>query len=85
MLADRNLAWLSFERFHPAADSDRCRDPQANIEWSLVTLMEELGEGDRNAIGRSTESTNLDPWRILATEPRTKSLHRLDLGLPTHM
>jgi hypothetical protein len=30
MLADRSLAWLSSEGLHIAADSDRCRHPQAN-------------------------------------------------------
>jgi hypothetical protein len=39
MLTDKSLAWLSSERFHLAADSDRHRDPQPNIGWSLGTLM----------------------------------------------
>ena len=34
MLADRSLANLSSKRYHPAADSDRCRDPQPNIRQS---------------------------------------------------
>ena len=37
-------AWLSSERLHPAADSDRCRHPQKNTGWSLGTLMEEQEE-----------------------------------------
>jgi hypothetical protein len=59
MLADKSLAWLSFKKLHPAADSDGCRDPQPNIGWSLGTLIEGLGkgfrapEGDRNFTGRS--------------------------------
>jgi hypothetical protein len=58
MLADRSLAWLSSERLHPAVNSDRYRDPQANIGWRLENLMEELEvriegpEEDRNSTGR---------------------------------
>jgi hypothetical protein len=26
-------------------------------------------EGDENPLGRATESTNLDPWQLLETEP----------------
>jgi hypothetical protein len=37
MFADRSVAWLFSERLHSAADSDRCRHPQLNIEWSLGT------------------------------------------------
>jgi hypothetical protein len=47
MFADRSLAWLSSERFHPAADSEGCRDTQSNGGWSLGTLMEELEKGLR--------------------------------------
>jgi hypothetical protein len=28
ILVDRYLAWLASKRLHPAADSERCRDPQ---------------------------------------------------------
>jgi hypothetical protein len=57
LLADRKLAWLSSETIHPAADSDRNRDPHPNIGWYLGILTEELGggcgpQGDRNFIGR---------------------------------
>jgi hypothetical protein len=78
MLADRSVAWLSSEMFHPAADSDICRDPQPNMEWSLETLMEKLGgriegpEWDTNSTGRPIESTNLDPWGLSETKPPTK-------------
>ena len=34
--------------------------------------MEELGEGDCNPIGRTTVSTNLDPWELPETKPPTK-------------
>jgi hypothetical protein len=43
MLIDRNLACLSSERPHQAAYGNRCRDPQSNIRWSVVSLVEELG------------------------------------------
>lgn len=43
MATDRNLAQLSPERPHPAADGGRCRDPQPNIRLSLGSLAEELG------------------------------------------
>ena len=57
MFADRSLAWLSSERLHPAADSDRYRHPQPNSGWSLGTLMEELGEGlgDLEGLGTPQE------------------------------
>ena len=51
VLADRSLAWLSSERLHPAADGNRCRDPQPHIRWSLGSLIEELGEGLKDQKG----------------------------------
>jgi hypothetical protein len=42
-------------------------------------------EGDRNSKGRPTESTNLDPWGSQNLNHQPKNIHRLDLGLPTHM
>jgi hypothetical protein len=37
MLADRSLGGLSFERLHPAADLNRCRDPQPMIgAWGII-------------------------------------------------
>jgi hypothetical protein len=33
--------------YHQAADGNRYRDPQPNIEWSTESLMEELEEGLR--------------------------------------
>jgi hypothetical protein len=44
MLADRILTWLSYERLHPAADSDRCRHPKSNSRWTLGTLMKKQEE-----------------------------------------
>ena len=42
-------------------------------------------KGDRNSTGRPTESTNLDPWGFQRLNHQPKNIHRLDLGLPTHM
>jgi hypothetical protein len=41
MLADRNLAQLSSERFHPADDENRYRYPEPNIRQSSGGLVEE--------------------------------------------
>jgi hypothetical protein len=41
MLVDRSL---SFERLHPAANQNRCREPEANTGGSLGSLVEELRE-----------------------------------------
>jgi len=40
MFADRNLAKLSLESLHPAADGGRCRGPHPNIRQSPESLME---------------------------------------------
>jgi hypothetical protein len=40
-------------------------------------------EGDSNSTGRSTESTNLDPWGSQRLNHQLKSIHGLDLGHPT--
>ena len=37
-----------------------------------VRGMTEGAEGDRDYTGSSTESTNLDPWGLLETEPPIK-------------
>jgi hypothetical protein len=42
-------------------------------------------EGDRNSIGRQTESTNLDPWGSQSLNHQPKNTYGLDLGLPTFM
>ena len=42
--------------------------------------MEETKE-EGNTIGRSAVSTNLDPWELPDTEPRT-SIHELFQGTP---
>ena len=39
---------MSSERFHPAADGNRCRDPHPNIRWNLGSLVQELEEGLEN-------------------------------------
>jgi hypothetical protein len=41
-------------------------------------------KGDMKSTGRPTESTNLDPWGSQSLN-QPKSMHRLDLGLSTHM
>ena len=46
---------MSSERLHPAANRNRCRDPQLNIGCSLGSLVEELGEGLRDL--KRTEPT----------------------------
>jgi hypothetical protein len=59
----------------------------------LGILIEEGGrrikslERERNPIGGPTESTNLDPWKLLETEPPTKE--RAQAGMsplsPAHL
>ena len=68
MLADRSLAWLSSERLHPAADSDK--------HWmELGVSSRKIGgrivgpKGDRNSTGRPTES---GPLELSESEPPTK-------------
>jgi hypothetical protein len=69
---------LPSERLHPAADGNRCRDPQPNIWRSSESLVEALGQRIERAIGvkhtieRPTESTNLGAWGLTETEPLTK-------------
>jgi hypothetical protein len=43
MLTDRNLAQVSPKMLNPAADGNRCRDPQPNIRWISGSLVEEWG------------------------------------------
>lgn len=42
-------------------------------------------EGDRNATGRPTVSTNLDPWELSETELPTKEPIGAGPGLPGQM
>jgi len=77
MLIDRSLAWLSSERLQPAANRNRCRDPQPNIKWSLGRLLEELGDGLRNLEGigipQGSQQNKLTwPLGVPETEPPTK-------------
>ena len=39
----------------------------------------------RDSTGRPTESTNLDPWGLLETEPPTKEHTQAGLRAPEHM
>jgi hypothetical protein len=48
MLADRNLAQVSSDRIHTAANGKRYRLPQPNIRWSPGSLMAEFEEGLRD-------------------------------------
>jgi hypothetical protein len=41
--------------------------------------------GDGNPIGRTTVSTNLDPWRLRETEPPTKEHTQAGLTPAGHM
>ena len=80
MLAGKNLARLSSERLHPAADSNGCRDPQSNSGCSSGTFTYgstgeriEGPKGDRISTGRpTTESTKLDPWGSQRLNPPAK-------------
>jgi len=62
--------WLSSERLYPAANQTRCGDLQLNIGG--VERRIEGPEGNRNSVGKLTESNNLDPWELSETEPPTK-------------
>ena len=76
MLADRSLACLSFERLYQQltdTDADKAnhwtevRDPYGRGMGRI-----EADEGDGNPIGRTTVSTNLDPWELQETKLPTK-------------
>ena len=41
ILEDRGLAKPSSERFHPATDGNRCRDPQLSIRLSFENLADD--------------------------------------------
>jgi hypothetical protein len=45
MFTDRGLAYLSLERLYPAANGNRCRNPQPNIRVSSGILVEGLETG----------------------------------------
>jgi hypothetical protein len=47
MLADRILAWLTAESFHPTTHSDRFRHPQQNSRWGFRVFYG--GIGGKNA------------------------------------
>ena len=42
-------------------------------------------EGDRNSIGRPTESTNMDPWGSQRLDRQPKNIPRLALGSCTYV
>jgi hypothetical protein len=75
------LAYLSPERLQPAADGNRCRDPQPHIKfcrklWDMTEGPREVKDTTR----RPTKSTNLDPWELTETKPPPKSMQGLKLG-----
>jgi hypothetical protein len=55
------------------------QDSYGRVQGKIESL-----RGERSSIGRQTESINLDPWKLLESEP-LKIIYGLDLGLPTHM
>jgi hypothetical protein len=89
VLEDRSIAWLSSERLHSAADSNECRDPQPNSEWSSGSLIEELVEGLRAPKRIETPlkdqqsqlTWTLGAFRDWTTNQRVHSLS-IDLPLP---
>jgi hypothetical protein len=42
-------------------------------------------EGNRNSTGKSTKLTNLDPRGSQRLNHQSKNIHRLNLGLLTHV
>ena len=90
MLIDRILAQLSSERFHPAADGYRCRDPQPNIKQNSGSLVAETWEGLREpgvkyTTRRHIELTNLGQGGLTETEPPNKWHPRPGPRFLTHM
>ena len=55
------------------------RNPDGNVRGRI-----EGAEGDGNPIGRTTVSTNLDPWELPETKPPTKE-HTWAGPWPSHM
>ena len=88
MLADRSLAQLSSERFHPTVDQNRYRDPQPNIRWSSGSLAEELGVGLKNLEGTGIQKEDQESqltWTLGASQRlnhQPKNIQGLDLAAP---
>ena len=65
------------ERLHPAADGNRCRDPQPNIRRSSENSAEEGKErivgasGVKDTTRKPAESANLGSQRLTETELTT--------------
>lgn len=88
MLA-HGASYLSSERLHLEADSNRCRDPQRNTGWNLGTPLEAFGEGLRalketELTGGLTQSTNLHPLDSQRLTNQPKSKYKLDLNPLLH-
>jgi hypothetical protein len=56
------------------------RDPYGRVMRRI-----EEAEGDGNPIGRTTVSTNQDPWKFLQTKPPTKEHTQTCLWSLAHM
>ena len=75
MLKDRNLAYLSSERLYQQNQIQTLTVKhwtEVRDLYGRVKGMIEGAEKDGNPIGRTTVSTNLDPWELPDTEPPTK-------------
>ena len=77
------------EKLHPAGDSDTdTHSLTVDRIWDFYGIIEGRMAGpdwDRNATGRPTESTKLDPWGFQRLNHQSQCIHRLDLyPLPTH-
>ena len=82
--------YVFFERLYLAADSDRHRHPQPNMDGDWVFLWKSRKNDFRpqkntKSTGRPTESTNLGPWCSRSLNHQPKNIHGLNLGLPIHM
>jgi hypothetical protein len=88
MLADRSM--LPSEMVHSAATQTDADTHSQTVDGAWGTLMEELEEGLQALKGTGTpqedqQSTNLHPWGSQSLNHQPKNIHRVNLGLPTHM
>jgi hypothetical protein len=83
MLADKNIAQLFSERFHPAAD--RCYDPHPTISATEESFggwggRIEGTRGIKNTKRKPIESTNLGHRDSQRLNHQPKSMRRMGLG-----
>jgi hypothetical protein len=74
MLVDRSLAWVFSERLYPAADWNRCRDPQLSIGQRSLTPIEKSGKGLKVLRGMATPQEDQQSqltWLTWASLPST--------------